>query len=99
MILSLFFPKIYSLKLESIFCLTASLILTFGTTALAFLILLIMDFSNFKEKFGLATSCIKTFEIPLTLIKYFKEYDKARLKLQHAGAMLTRSFNLEKSKR
>ena len=34
-----------------------------------------------------------------TLIKYFKEYDKARLKLQHAGAMLTRAFNLEKSKR
>ena len=31
-----------------------------------------------------------------TLIRYFKEYDKARLKLQHAGAMLTRSFNLEK---
>ena len=31
-----------------------------------------------------------------TLIKYFKEYDKARLKLQHAGAMLTRAFNLEK---
>ena len=34
-----------------------------------------------------------------TLTKYFKEYDKARLKLQHAGAMLTRAFNLEKSKR
>ena len=34
-----------------------------------------------------------------TLIKYFKEYDKARLKLQHAGAMLTRAFNMEKSKR
>ncbi len=34
-----------------------------------------------------------------TLIKYFKEYDQARLKLQHAGAMLTRAFNLEKSKR
>jgi hypothetical protein len=31
-----------------------------------------------------------------TLIKYFKEYDKARLKLQHAGALLTRAFNLEK---
>ena len=31
-----------------------------------------------------------------TLIKYFKEYDKARLKLQHAGAMLTRAFELEK---
>jgi len=31
-----------------------------------------------------------------TLIKYFKEYDKARLKLQHAGAMLTRAFNMEK---
>ena len=30
-----------------------------------------------------------------TLIKYFKEYDKARLKLQHTGAMLTRAFNLE----
>ena len=34
-----------------------------------------------------------------TLIKYFKEYYKSRLKLQHAGAMLTRAFNLEKSKR
>ena len=33
------------------------------------------------------------------LMKYFKEYDKARLKLQHTGAMLTRAFNLEKSKR
>ena len=31
-----------------------------------------------------------------TLIRYFKEYDKARLKLQNAGAMLTRAFNLEK---
>ena len=31
-----------------------------------------------------------------TLIKHFKQYDKARLKLQHAGAMLTRAFNLEK---
>lgn len=31
-----------------------------------------------------------------TLIKYFKEYDKALLKLQHAGAMLTRAFDLEK---
>lgn len=31
-----------------------------------------------------------------TLIKYFKEYDKARLKLQHAGAMLTRAFDLER---
>ncbi len=31
-----------------------------------------------------------------TLIKYFREYDKARLKLQHAGAMLTRAFELEK---
>ena len=31
-----------------------------------------------------------------TLIRYFKEYDKARLKLQHAGAMLTKAFNLEK---
>ena len=31
-----------------------------------------------------------------TLIRYFKEYDKARLKLQHAGALLTRAFNLEK---
>ena len=30
-----------------------------------------------------------------TLIRYFKEYDKARLKLQHAGALLTRAFNLE----
>ena len=31
-----------------------------------------------------------------TLIKYFKEYEKARLKLSQAGAMLTRAFNLEK---
>ena len=31
-----------------------------------------------------------------TLIKYFKKYDEARLKLQHAGAMLTRAFDLEK---
>ena len=31
-----------------------------------------------------------------TLIRYFKEYDKARLKLQHAGALLTRAFNFEK---
>jgi len=31
-----------------------------------------------------------------TLIKYFKEYDKARLKLQHASALMTRAFNLEK---
>ena len=31
-----------------------------------------------------------------TLIRYFKKYDKARLELQHAGAMLTRAFNLEK---
>ena len=31
-----------------------------------------------------------------TLIKYFKEYDKARLKLQHASAMLTRAFDLER---
>ena len=34
-----------------------------------------------------------------TLIRYFKKYDESRLKLQHAGAMLTRAFNLEKSKR
>ncbi len=33
-----------------------------------------------------------------TLIKYFKEYDKARLKLQHAGAMLTRAFNMKKGR-
>ena len=31
-----------------------------------------------------------------TLIRYFKKYDEARLKLQHAGAMLTRAFDLEK---
>ena len=31
-----------------------------------------------------------------TLIKYFKEYEKARLKLSQAGSMLTRAFNLEK---
>ena len=31
-----------------------------------------------------------------TLIRYFKKYDDARLKLQHAGAMLTRAFDLEK---
>ena len=30
------------------------------------------------------------------LIKYFKEYEKARLKLSQAGSMLTRAFNLEK---
>ena len=31
-----------------------------------------------------------------TLLRYFKKYDKARLELQHAGAILTRAFNLEK---
>ena len=31
-----------------------------------------------------------------TLIRYFKEYDKACLKLQHASAMLTRAFDLER---
>ena len=31
-----------------------------------------------------------------TLIRYFKEYDKARLELQHASAMLTRAFDLER---
>ena len=31
-----------------------------------------------------------------TLIRYFKKYDDARLKLQHAGAMLTRAFDLER---
>ena len=31
-----------------------------------------------------------------TLMRYFKKYDDARLKLQHAGAMLTRAFDLEK---
>ena len=31
-----------------------------------------------------------------TLMRYFKKYDKARLQLQHAGAMLTRAFDLEK---
>ena len=31
-----------------------------------------------------------------TLIRYFKKYDEARLKLQNAGAMLTRAFDLEK---
>ena len=31
-----------------------------------------------------------------TLIRYFKEYEKARLKLSQAGSMLTRAFNLEK---
>ena len=31
-----------------------------------------------------------------TLIRYFKEYEKARLKLSQAGAMLTRAFTLEK---
>ena len=31
-----------------------------------------------------------------TLIRYFKKYDEARLKLQHAGALLTRAFDLEK---
>ena len=31
-----------------------------------------------------------------TLIRYFKKYDEARLKLQHASAMLTRAFDLER---
>ena len=31
-----------------------------------------------------------------TLIRYFKKYDDARLKLQNAGAMLTRAFDLER---
>ena len=31
-----------------------------------------------------------------TLIRYFKKYDKARLELQHASAMLTRAFDLER---
>ena len=31
-----------------------------------------------------------------TLIRYFKKYDDARLKLQHASAMLTRAFDLER---
>jgi hypothetical protein len=31
-----------------------------------------------------------------TLMRYFKKYEKARLELQHAGAMLTRAFDLEK---
>ena len=31
-----------------------------------------------------------------TLMRYFKKYDKARLELQHAGAMLTRAFDLER---
>jgi hypothetical protein len=31
-----------------------------------------------------------------TLIRYFKKYDDARLKLQHAGALLTRAFDLER---
>ena len=31
-----------------------------------------------------------------TLLRYFKKYDKARLELQHAGAMLTRAFDLER---
>ena len=31
-----------------------------------------------------------------TLIRYFKEYDKARLKHQNASAMLTRAFDLER---
>ena len=34
-----------------------------------------------------------------TLIRYFKEYDKARLKHQHAGALLTRYFNLDNVKK
>ena len=32
------------------------------------------------------------------LIRYFKKYDEARLKLQHAGAMLTRAFNMKKGR-
>ena len=31
-----------------------------------------------------------------SLIRYFKKYDDARLKLQHASAMLTRAFDLER---
>ena len=31
-----------------------------------------------------------------TLIRYFKKYDEARLKLQHASGMLTRAFDLER---
>ena len=31
-----------------------------------------------------------------TLIRYFKKYDEARLKLQQASAMLTRAFDLER---
>ena len=31
-----------------------------------------------------------------TLIRYFKKYDKARLELQPASAMLTRAFDLER---
>ena len=31
-----------------------------------------------------------------TLIRYFKKYDKARLELQQASAMLTRAFDLER---
>ena len=31
-----------------------------------------------------------------TLIRYFKKYDEARLKLQHASAMMTRAFDLER---
>ena len=31
-----------------------------------------------------------------TLMRYFKKYDKARLELQHASAMLTRAFDLER---
>ena len=61
----------YSFKLESIFSFTASLILIFGITALAFFIFEIIVLSSFKEKLGLATSCIKTFLAPLLLIRYF----------------------------
>jgi hypothetical protein len=32
------------------------------------------------------------------LIRYFKKYDEARLKLQHAGATLTRAFNMKKGR-
>ena len=49
----------------------ASFIFNIGITAREFFIFFKIDLRVF-EKFGLAESCIKTLEIPLCFIKYFK---------------------------
>ena len=59
----------YSSLLELIICLIASWTSNLGTTALAFLIFFNIVLKSFVEKFGLATSCINTLEIPFCLIK------------------------------